>query len=59
MAKLTRRLWVGIGAATIAGASVTGNVSAQHGSHKQDAGPQPPAQDGPATQNPAKAAKPI
>ena len=54
MAKLTRKLWVGIGAATIAGAAMTGNVSAQHGSHKQDAGPQPPAPDGPATANPAE-----
>ena len=54
MAKLTRKLWVGIGAATIAGAAVTGNVSAQHGSHKQDAGPQPPAPYGPATKNPAE-----
>ena len=54
MAKLTRKLWVGIGAATIAGAAMTGNVSAQHGSHKQDAGPQPPAPDGPATNNPAE-----
>ena len=54
MAKLTRKLWVGIGAATIAGAAVTGNVSAQHGSHKHDAGPQPPAPDGPATKTPAE-----
>ena len=54
MAKLTRKLWVGIGAATIAGAAVTGNVAAQHGSHKQDAGPQPPAPYGPATKNPAE-----
>lgn len=54
MAKLTRKLWVGIGAATIAGASVTGNVAAQHGSHKRDAGPQPPAPDGPATKTPAE-----
>ena len=54
MAKLTRKLWVGIGAATIAGAAVTGNVSAQHGSHKQDAGSQPPAPDGPAAKNPAE-----
>ena len=54
MAKLIRKLWVGIGAATIAGASVTGNVSAQHGSHKLDASPQPPAQDGPAAKNPAE-----
>lgn len=54
MAKLTRKLWVGIGAATIAGAAVTGNVSAQHGSHKQDAGPQPPAPDGAAANDPAE-----
>lgn len=54
MAKLTRKLWVGIGAATIAGAAVTGSVSAQHGSHKQDAGAQPPAPDGAATNNPAE-----
>jgi hypothetical protein len=54
MAKLTRKLWVGIGAATIAGAAVTGNVSAQHGSHKQDAGPQPPTPDGAATKTPAE-----
>ena len=52
MAKLTRKLWVGIGAATIAGAAVTGSVSAQHGSH--NAGAQPPAPDGPATRNPAE-----
>ena len=31
MAKLTRKLWVGIGAATIAGAAVAGNVAAQDG----------------------------
>jgi hypothetical protein len=54
MAKLTRKLWVGIGAATLAGASVTGNVTAQHGSHKQDASPQSPAPEGPATQNPTE-----
>jgi hypothetical protein len=54
MAKLTRKLWVGIGAATIAGAAVTGSVSAQHGSHKHDAAPQPPAPDGPATKTPAE-----
>jgi hypothetical protein len=33
MAKLTRKLWVGIGAATIAGASLTGSAAAQQG-HK-------------------------
>jgi hypothetical protein len=54
MAKLTRKLWVGIGAATIAGAAMTGTVAAQHGSHKHDAGPQSPAPDGPATNNPAE-----
>jgi hypothetical protein len=54
MAKLTRKLWVGIGAATIAGAAMTGTVAAQHGSHKQDAGPQSPAPDGPATKTPAE-----
>jgi len=30
MAKLTRKIWVGIGAATIAGASLTGSAAAQH-----------------------------
>lgn len=54
MAKLTRKLWVGIGAATIAGASMASTVSAQHGSHKQEAAPQPPAQDGPAMKTPAE-----
>jgi hypothetical protein len=54
MAKLTRKLWVGIGAATIVGAAVTGSVTAQHGSHKQDASPQSPAPDGPATRSPAE-----
>ena len=53
MAKLTRKLWVGIGAATIAGASVSGNVIAQHGSHKHDVSPPPPAQAGP-TKTPAE-----
>jgi hypothetical protein len=38
MAKLTRKIWVGIGAATIAGASLAGTATAQH--HKG----QPPAQ---------------
>lgn len=54
MAKLTRKLWVGIGAATIAGAPVAGSVAAQHGTHKQDASPQPSPQDGPATKTPAE-----
>jgi hypothetical protein len=42
MAKLTRKLWVGIGAATIAGASVASGAAAQD-THK---GHQPPASGG-------------
>src|SRR6266545_3773145 len=43
MAKLTRKLWVGIGAATLAGASVAGGAVAQdaHKGHKE--GPAAPA----------------
>ena len=46
MAKLTRKLWVGIGAATLAGASVAGGAMAQdvHKGHK----------DGPASAAEAK-----
>src|SRR5262245_12211742 len=44
MAKLTRKLWVGIGAASIAGASIAGGAGAQ-GAHKGHDGP-PPAQKG-------------
>jgi hypothetical protein len=44
MAKLTRKVWVGIGAASLVGASMAGGVAAQdHKGH----GP-PPAQKGPA-----------
>jgi hypothetical protein len=54
MAKLTRKLWVGIGAATIAGASLGGGGAAQdaHKSHKappaagKDAATRSPAQGG-------------
>ena len=42
MAKLTRKLWVGIGAATIAGASVAAGAAAQD-AHKGHPGGQPPA----------------
>jgi hypothetical protein len=44
MAKLTRKLWVGIGAASIVGASVAGNTSAQEPAHKSHN--PPPAQKG-------------
>ena len=41
MAKLTRKLWVGIGAATLAGASVGGGAVAQdsHKGHKEEPAP--------------------
>jgi hypothetical protein len=45
MAKLTRKLWVGIGAATIAGASAAGGAAAQD-AHKGHQGAQPPAAAG-------------
>lgn len=54
MAKLTRKLWVGIGMATIAGASVTGTVTAQDGVRKHQHGQQLPAQEGPAAKNPTE-----
>jgi hypothetical protein len=43
MAKLTRKLWVGIGAATLAGAPVAGGAMAQdaHKSHTEGSHPQP------------------
>ena len=50
MAKLTRKLWVSIGAATIAGASVAGSAAAQD-AHKGH--PAPAAKDA-ATSNPAQ-----
>jgi len=46
MAKRTRKLWVGIGVATIAGASATGNLGAQDPGHQDHAQPAPPAQKG-------------
>ena len=54
MAKLTRKLWVGIGAATIAGASVTGSAAAQHATHKQQPNQQAPTPGGPATNTPSE-----
>ena len=55
MAKLTRKLWIGIGAATIAGASVAAGAAAQD-AHK---GHQPPAAAGQdaATKTPTPAAR--
>jgi hypothetical protein len=41
MAKLTRKLWVGIGAVSLVGASVTGTPSAQDSGHKRHAAPAP------------------
>ena len=52
MAKLTRKVWVGIGAATIAGASVA-SASAQHGGHKADPAGKAPTDEA-ATKNPAQ-----
>jgi hypothetical protein len=48
MAKLTRKVWVGIGVATITGASVTATVVAQGPGHSHQAKPTPSAQQGPA-----------
>jgi hypothetical protein len=47
MAKLTRKLWVGIGATTLAGASVAGGAMAQdaHKGHKDDPAPAAAAKD--------------
>jgi hypothetical protein len=45
MAKRTRKLWVGIGIATVAGATVAGSLDAQDPDHKGHAQP-PPAQKG-------------
>jgi hypothetical protein len=44
MAKLTRKLWVGVGAATIAGASVMGSAAAQD-AHKGHQAPAAPGKD--------------
>ena len=55
MAKLTRKLWVGIGVATIAGSPLTGPAQAQQESHKHQMGtPNATPQDGPAAKNPAE-----
>jgi hypothetical protein len=55
MAKLTRKLWVGIGVATIAGSPLTGPAQAQQEPHKHQAGsPNAAAQDGAAAKNPAE-----
>ncbi len=48
MAKLTRKLWVGIGAATLAGAPVAGGAMAQD-AHKSHTAGQPPAPGAAAT----------
>src|SRR5436190_3255359 len=54
MAKLTRKLWVGIGAATLAGASVAGGAMAQdvHKGHKD--GPASAADAKSPAENPAE-----
>jgi hypothetical protein len=53
MAKLTRKLWVGIGAASVAGASLAG-AAAQNAHHQGlSAAQTPPAGQGVATSNPA------
>jgi hypothetical protein len=55
MAKLTRKIWVGIGAATLAGAPLAGAAVAQDSGHKAHKGGQPPAAEkGPATTSPAE-----
>jgi hypothetical protein len=41
MAKLTRKLWVGIGAVSLVGVSVTGTSSAQDAGHKAHGAPAP------------------
>jgi hypothetical protein len=46
MARGTRKLWVGIGVATIAGASVTSNIAAQDPEHKVHGRPPPARTDG-------------
>ncbi len=53
MTKLTRKVWVGIGAATIAGASTLGSAVAQHGGHKADPAGKAPTDEA-ATKDPAQ-----
>jgi hypothetical protein len=54
MAKLTRKLWVGIGAVTIAGASVTGPAPAQMAGHRHQADTLATPPDGAAQKTPAE-----
>ena len=54
MTKLTRKVWVGIGAATIAGASTLGSAVAQHGGHKADPAAGKAPADEAATKDPAQ-----
>jgi hypothetical protein len=51
--KLTRKVWVGIGAATLAGASTLGSAVAQHGGHKADPPGKAPIDEA-ATKDPAQ-----
>jgi hypothetical protein len=46
MVTRTRRIWVGIGVATLAGAAATGNLGAQDADHKTHAQPPPAQKDG-------------
>ena len=50
MARLTRKMWIGIGAATVAGAALGGHAVAQHTEHKADKGKG--KSDATATKNP-------
>jgi len=54
MTKLTRKLWVGIGAATLATAPIAGGAVAQDATHKGHGQPPPAAEKGPAVANPAE-----
>ena len=54
MARLTRKLWVGIGVATIAGASAAGAAQAQEDAHKRQVGSAGQAQSGTATKEGAE-----
>jgi hypothetical protein len=53
MVTRTRRIWVGIGVATLAGAAATGNLGAQNADHKTHAQP-PPGQKGGAAASPGE-----
>jgi hypothetical protein len=54
MARLTRKIWVGIGAVTLAGAPLAGAAVAQDAGHKAHTGGQPSPEKGQATTNPAE-----